>query len=761
MKHKILHAFLLFVLIVVMAPPGSGSAQASQTVRLGLLSAIGTLDPLLASTSAEMFLVEQLFVGLTGIGNDGSIQPELAYTWETSDDGLTWTFYLRQGVQWVDSSGTAHGDVTARAVVFAIDRARSLSQAPVGIAPFFFLSFITSVTELDAYTVTFTLAEPNDSLPLYLALPSLRPLSSENLKFNGDKWAQPGLLWSSGPYLLTNWSGQKVELDANPLWADAKSIQVRKARVEYIENPGDALRRYQGGDLDLMELNFDLRQVALQDPALAGELYELSDSSIDFTRAAPTAAFARTAFSYLVKPYVQPTLSRYWGLGGLHEWQLQFNDPAVSIPDTTRVLNDETLNSLQAISEDQSQLIFRSVTPQLSVIQVNDILVGRSTLGLPNNAAPFGFLRRVVQTSTDASGQFIIDTVQAALDEAIERGNQTFSIPLEFSDVYEEEILTTSSLPAKDRIVAVKYVSPLRDFRVSIDHAVYDADGDTSTKNDQVKAVGWVDFQPGMLFNLSLGIENYQLQSLSFTNTVQEVGHVELSSNVDIVGFEKTVPIKRFTFLPQTIFIGWVPLVITPQLTIYVGASGAVSVGVSAGIDQRATITTGVNYTNGIWTPIGQITDDEISSLETKLSQSAEAGAFVGPELSIKLYDIAGPYGRIKSYLDLKADRAQSPWWTLVGGVNAELGMKVEVFSHVVASYHEDYPIVQKKTLAQAEPEVEPAVTQPPPTDNPPTLQPPIPTPTPGTSWWPPAHWPWWLWLVAVILLVIFIFSIL
>jgi hypothetical protein len=440
-----------------------------------------------------------------------------------------------------------------------------------------------------------------------------------------------------------------------------------------------------------------------------------------------------------------PTYSLAFGLGSFHHWKLTYEEPTVSIPETTRVLDNETLDALVFMADDQSTLVFERMTPQLSVIQVNDIIVGNSTIDRARNEAPYGFLRRVITTYTDNAGQFVIETVQAALDEAIARGDLAYIATLQFDDVYLEEVITTSSLPQRSQFVAVNYVPPQVEFKVDIDHVVYDEDGDTATTDDQVKAKGWVKIEPDIDFTLKLDVDNYQLQSLYFSGTATETAHVELYSQIDVMSFEKTIPIKRYTFMPQTILIGWVPVVITPQLTVYIGANGKVSVGVSTCVEQHATVTSGLKYELESWMPVNEISGT-IKPVETTLTHSAKAEAFAGPELSIKLYDVAGPYGRLKAYLKLTADPSKSPWWTLYGGVKVELGMKIEVFSHVIASCYQDFTI-SEDLLAQSDAEV---IT--------PTL------PVNGDDhkscnsiWWPPSCWKWWLWVIVVIVIIIII----
>ncbi|MGE5500308.1 MAG: ABC transporter substrate-binding protein, partial [Ignavibacteriales bacterium] len=61
-----------------------------------------TLDPQKATTTSEFAIIGDLIMGLTSDGPDASVQPGAATSWETSPDGLVWTFHLRPDAVWSD-----------------------------------------------------------------------------------------------------------------------------------------------------------------------------------------------------------------------------------------------------------------------------------------------------------------------------------------------------------------------------------------------------------------------------------------------------------------------------------------------------------------------------------------------------------------------------------------------------------------------------------------------------------------------------------
>ena len=95
---------------------------------------------------------------LVRINEDDELAPGLAESWERSEDGMTWTFYLRQGVQFHDG----WGEMTAEDVKFSYEQA--IAEDSQNSAGAFFKSAISEVEIVDKYTVKFHMAEPNWSL---------------------------------------------------------------------------------------------------------------------------------------------------------------------------------------------------------------------------------------------------------------------------------------------------------------------------------------------------------------------------------------------------------------------------------------------------------------------------------------------------------------------------------------------------------------------------------------------------------------------
>jgi peptide/nickel transport system substrate-binding protein len=149
--------FVLAASIVLAAP---AFAQES-TLRIGSdITDISTLDPHRAAVSQEVGLISLLFGGLVrfppGSADPDKIEGDLAESWQTSADGLTWTFKLRHGVQFHRN----YGEATSDDVVYSLTRAADPKRSSFSST----FEQVKEVKALDPYTVRIQLKTPVPSL---------------------------------------------------------------------------------------------------------------------------------------------------------------------------------------------------------------------------------------------------------------------------------------------------------------------------------------------------------------------------------------------------------------------------------------------------------------------------------------------------------------------------------------------------------------------------------------------------------------------
>jgi oligopeptide transport system substrate-binding protein len=223
------------------------TAQAQGVLNRGNGAEPESLDPAFAGGAAEINILGDMMVGLTTLDAAAKPMPGIAERWETSKDGLTWTFHLR------DARWSNGAPVTAQDFVFAwrrlldprtasrtanilwvVKNARNVSSGTLpGTAP--------GVAAPGPRTLTVTLEHPAPYLPELLAHPAALPLPQKN---NAPV--------SDGPYLLKSWMpNDHVTLAKNPRFYDAAKVRI--GTVNYWPTPDTqaALRRLRAGELDM------------------------------------------------------------------------------------------------------------------------------------------------------------------------------------------------------------------------------------------------------------------------------------------------------------------------------------------------------------------------------------------------------------------------------------------------------------------------------------------------------------------------------
>jgi oligopeptide transport system substrate-binding protein len=238
----------------------AGSASAATILRRASAVEPETLDPQKSSGGPEQMIETDLFEGLTTYDAGTHAIPGVATRWETSADGLVWTFHLRPDAKWSD--GTL---VTADDFVAAFQRLVDPATASPSAEMFEVLAGATriiggaeknlsalGVTAVDAQTLRLTLAHPMPLLPELLATAVAVPVNRTALAKYGEQWTRPGNLVSNGPYVLSSWAPQsELVLKRNDAFHDAASVTFDEVHWVVVEDDQTALKRYRAGELDI------------------------------------------------------------------------------------------------------------------------------------------------------------------------------------------------------------------------------------------------------------------------------------------------------------------------------------------------------------------------------------------------------------------------------------------------------------------------------------------------------------------------------
>ncbi|GAB5491679.1 MAG: ABC transporter substrate-binding protein [Phototrophicaceae bacterium] len=190
---------LLLILSLLLTAIGGSFAQEPTVLRVATTRAVTTWNPATSfSTEANyMANIYETLVVVNAPGAEEEFSPALATSWETSEDGLTWTFSLREGVTFHDGA-----DLTADAVVRSINLARE-----IGGAGFIWFPLAT-VEAVDDLTVQFNLAYPAP-LPLILGSTYGAWIISPNALdayAEDETYFDAGVAVGTGPYMLSEYT---------------------------------------------------------------------------------------------------------------------------------------------------------------------------------------------------------------------------------------------------------------------------------------------------------------------------------------------------------------------------------------------------------------------------------------------------------------------------------------------------------------------------------------------------------------------------
>ena len=254
---------LSFVLGTAWAAETTGKEKGKEIV-FNLGSEPQTLDPALSHALNSLNVVENAFEGLVRVGMDSKPEPGCAEVWEVSEDGLSWTFHLREDLKWSDGKPLTAGD-------FRYGFMRVLD--PSVAAPYanfaYFIKNGAAFFKGEARAEDVGLAVVDDrtlridleyKFPLtleYLAFPVFRPGRRDVVEADPRGWAaKPETLTCNGPFKLESWrrgEGGELVLARNPHYYGAEGVRLDRVRMVFISDRNTALAAFKSGRLDYLD----------------------------------------------------------------------------------------------------------------------------------------------------------------------------------------------------------------------------------------------------------------------------------------------------------------------------------------------------------------------------------------------------------------------------------------------------------------------------------------------------------------------------
>src|SRR5665213_4136379 len=205
------------------------------TFRRGNIAEPETLDPIMSAGVQDFEIIGDLMMGLMAHDAYARPIPGMATHWDTSTDGLTWTFHLREAL-WSDGV-----PVTAEDFVFSW---RRLLDPTIASGYSYFLYLVKNavainggklpgtalgVRAVDAHTFEIRLEHPAPYLLEMLTHASTMPLPQHLVKAKGAQWARPDSYVGNGPFVLKRWiPNEYVLVEKNPRFFDAANVALER-----------------------------------------------------------------------------------------------------------------------------------------------------------------------------------------------------------------------------------------------------------------------------------------------------------------------------------------------------------------------------------------------------------------------------------------------------------------------------------------------------------------------------------------------------
>lgn len=273
-----------------------------------------TWDVLATSKSVDSEAIINTYDGLLEYDQMNELQPALAESYEVSDDGLTYTFYIRQGVYWVDSQGREYAEVTADDFVAGfqhmLDSDGGLEYLVEGIvagASEYIAGTISDFGEVgveatDTYTLVYTLESECSYFLTMLGYGVFAPMNRAYFESQGGAFGRadyqsavssgsytygtsPEYILYCGPYIVTNnTAAATIVFSANESYWNADGINVKT--ITWLYNDGtDTLKAYNdviAGTVDAAGLNSSAVEQATTDGYFDDYSYVTSTTSTTY-----------------------------------------------------------------------------------------------------------------------------------------------------------------------------------------------------------------------------------------------------------------------------------------------------------------------------------------------------------------------------------------------------------------------------------------------------------------------------------------------
>lgn len=224
-----------------------------------------TLDPALNSAVDGANTIITIFEPLLLINENNEVVGGQAESWEASEDGLTWTFTMRDGLKWSDGT-----DLNAKDFEYSFkrmanpDTAAPYAETCLGMIDGFDAAQAGDADALnvkasdDGKTLTIVLSYPCSYFDKMAAFATMSPVQQATVEANGDSWCTSADTFvSNGPYMITEWTpSERIVLTKNPNYVggwDSSKIVSDTITLLLLEDSSASFAAYNSGEAVLIK----------------------------------------------------------------------------------------------------------------------------------------------------------------------------------------------------------------------------------------------------------------------------------------------------------------------------------------------------------------------------------------------------------------------------------------------------------------------------------------------------------------------------
>jgi hypothetical protein len=339
------------------------------------------------------------------------------------------------------------------------------------------------------------------------------------------------------------------------------------------------------------------------------------------------------------------------------------------IPKTTKELSEKAAEHFEKVSADQSTLTFSNQSEYAKNLNPQDVMV----IGITDQS-PDGLLRKVVTVNYNGD-KIVVETIQADFEDMVKKGKIKGGIK------FSEEYLQKADVIMDGVNVETRHFPLSTEVGLEINF----------DNTDLYKGLVFLD---GYLYatlgaNFEVEIDWFKVKEIKYSVFGNEELELIVSGEFSKQIHKELPPFEPVQLPSITFFIPgtFVPVVITPNLTITFGLDAYGEMSVQTSISQSIDLEYGLEYKDQKWSPIKSFENNFDFTPLTLGETSGNIEVYAKPKFALDFYSVAGPYGAVKGYLGADAEVLNGLNLTLYTGLDVLAGVHVEVFGKTLADY--------------------------------------------------------------------------